>query len=91
MLSLLINLLKRIEDNNKIKDYGDDIILSDSQDVTEAIFSAETVLINAMGAVNWEAVDMLKQHGYNVFPMERDSFGWITGGISTNKGILMFG
>jgi hypothetical protein len=91
MLDVLLTLLKRIDDNNNIRDYGDNVILSDNPDVTDAVRIAEDVLITDTGAVNWEAVNVLVQHGYSVFPMERDSFGWLTGGISTNKGILMFG
>ena len=91
MLDLLLLLLKKIEDNEHIRDYGEDAILSDNPIVTEAIHMAEDVLITGMGLVNWGAVDILAQHGYGVFPMERDSFGWLIGGISTNKGILVFG
>jgi hypothetical protein len=91
MLDILLTLLKKIDDNKNIRYYGDNIILSDNSDVTDAVRIAEDVLITDSGAVNWEGVNVLVQHGYNVFPMERDSFGWLTGGISTNKGILMFG
>jgi hypothetical protein len=91
MLDVLLTLLKKIDDNKNIRDYGDNVILSDNSDVTDAVHIAEDVLITDTGAVNWEAVNVVRQHGYNVFPMERDSFGWLTGGISTNKGILMFG
>ena len=91
MLDVLLTLLKKIDENKNIRDYGDKVILSDNSDVTVAVHVAEDVLITDSGAVNWEAVNVVRQHGYNVFPMERDNFGWITGGISTNKGILMFG
>ena len=89
MLDLLLLLLKKIEDNKNIKDYGENVILSDNPAVTEAIHIAEDVLITGMGVVNWGAVDILAEHGYDVFPMEQDSFGWLIGGISTNKGILV--
>ena len=91
MLDILLTLLKKIDDNRHIKDYGDNLILSDHPDVTDAVHVAEDVIITDNGAVNWDAVNILAQHGYHVFPMERDRFGWLTGGISTNKGILMFG
>jgi hypothetical protein len=91
MLDILLSLLKQIDENNDIKDYGDNVILSDNPIVTEAIHIAEDVLITGMGLVNWGAVDILAQHGYGVFPMEQDSFGWLIGGISTSKGILVFG
>jgi hypothetical protein len=91
MLDILLSLLKQIDENNDIKDYGDNVILSDNPIVTEAIHIAEDLLITGMGLVNWAAVDVLSYNGYSVFPMERDSFGWLIGGISTNKGILVFG
>lgn len=91
MLDLLLALLKKIEDNKNIKDYGENVILSDNPAVTEAIHIAEDVLITGMGGVNWGAVNVLSQHGYGVFPMEQDSFGWLIGGIATSKGILVFG
>jgi hypothetical protein len=91
MLDSLIALLKKIEDNVAIKDYGDDVILSEHPDVIQAINLAETVLITGAGAVNWGAVSVMRQHGYEVFPIEQDSFGWLLAGISTSKGIILYG
>jgi hypothetical protein len=91
MLDSLISLLKKIEDNVAIKDFGDDVILSQHPDVIEAINLAEELLITGMGAVNWGAVSVMRQHGYEVFPIEQDSFGWLLAGISTKKGIILYG
>jgi hypothetical protein len=33
----------------------------------------------------------LKQNGFKVFPLEKDSFGWLIGAVTTNKGIITFG
>jgi len=52
---------------------------------------AAFTLINADGSVNYEAVGCMKKEGFNVFPLERDSFGWLIGGIQTSKGIVSFG
>ncbi len=35
--------------------------------------------------------DIIRQSGRNLFPVEKDSFGWLIGGISTSKGTLTFG
>lgn len=54
-------------------------------------------------AANWNLIDdiggyphlgnksFLTRSGYEVFPLERDSFGWLVGGIRTPKGIVSFG
>jgi hypothetical protein len=52
---------------------------------------AESILITQTGYCNWENIYKLENLGFHVFPLERDSFGWILGGISTNKGIITYG
>ena len=32
-----------------------------------------------------------EEDNISVFPVERDSFGWLIGGIRTNKGVITFG
>ena len=91
MLDRLIELLKLIEANETIKDYEDDVIPSTHPDVVEAGNIADAELITMKGGVDWYNVDILKSHGYSVFPLERDRFGWLVGGIATKKGIISFG
>jgi hypothetical protein len=31
------------------------------------------------------------KNGYDVYPGEHDSYGWITGCIKTTRGIIVFG
>jgi hypothetical protein len=52
---------------------------------------AENVLITPNGHCNWDAIDVLRDAGYMVFPVERDRFGWLIGGIQTTVGILVYG
>lgn len=91
MLERLLQLLEQIDENADIKDYGDSIIPSDQQDVQEATDIANDILITPSGGVNWEYVEILRDHGYPVFPLERDRFGWLVGGIATKKGTIAFG
>lgn len=43
------------------------------------------------GMPNFKNIDLLKQEGYDIYPGEVDSFGWVTGCIKTSKGIIVFG
>ncbi len=52
---------------------------------------ASKVLILADGSCNVTNIVALRKHGYDVFPGEEDSFGWLTGCIQTSKGILVYG
>jgi len=40
---------------------------------------------------NFDNMRILADKGFRVFPVEKDSFGWLVGGIMTKKGILTFG
>lgn len=51
----------------------------------------EEVLIDRNGRRNFDAIDALEEAGFDVFPLEKDSFGWLIGGIQTNCGIVVFG
>jgi hypothetical protein len=52
---------------------------------------ADDVLITAKGECNWDNIEILKDAGYDVFPLERDRFGWLVAGIQTSKGIVTYG
>ena len=87
----LLQLLKLIEKNDLIQDYEHDIIPAQHPDVIEAINLAEALLITNNGDVDWYSVDVLRAEGYAVFPLEKDRFGWLIGGIATQKGTISFG
>ena len=38
---------------------------------------AEKVLITDNGHCNWKNIDILKDEGFDVYPMESDSWGWL--------------
>ena len=80
----------------------DDSSLPDSTDthldpvdhplIDEIQFIADRMLITDEGRPDFDEMDRLfKEHGYFVFPGERDSFGWVTACIQTKKGIIVFG
>ncbi len=87
----LLNTLRAIEkvDYIKAKEY-----LTNGEPkelVKEAVRLADEVLITSKGKPNYESISYLKEHGFNVFAGEQDSFGWLTGCIRTSKGIIVFG
>jgi len=58
---------------------------------TELEESACVLLIDSDGKCDWSNISILKSAGFDVIPIERDSFGWLIGGIVTNKGIITYG
>jgi hypothetical protein len=48
------------------------------------------LLIDSNGRCNRENMEKLENLGYPVFPIEKDSFGWLIGGIGVMGGIITF-
>ncbi len=89
----LINALRAIEKVEYIepKKYLTDGYLSKKpQLIQETVKLANENLIHDCKP-NFDNIEILKQHGFNVFPGDKDSFGWLTGCIRTKKGIIVFG
>ncbi len=85
-MDTLLLLLKQIEDDSSVTTTPDDILPNrEIEDI------ANRVLITDDGECDWDAIDILKQNGFRVIPIERDRFGWIIGGILTKKGIITYG
>ena len=85
----LIDLLIQIEKDETIHS-ADTLDLNDPL-VYTVYTMAQEMLITKDGKCNWENIEQLKVAGYYVFPVERDNFGWVIGGISTNKGVITYG
>lgn len=52
----------------------------------------ETVFITPGGNINLDARDTLRDtYGYELYPVEQDTWGWIVGGLRTKKGTITFG
>ena len=63
----------------------------DYPEVRELTDLANKHLITDKSECNWYNINFLKEKGFNVFPVEQDSFGWMLGGISTSKGVIVYG
>ena len=87
----LIEALRILEETSDIKLFDEEYIVRDNPAILEASNIAESVLITSRGGVDWEAVGVLRKAGYQVFPVEKDGFGWLIGGIHTSVGILTYG
>jgi len=86
----LLNLLNTLESDETLIPV-DECITMYHPLVDEISGLAEELLITSNGFCNWGNIETLKNKGYSVFPLERDSFGWLVGGISTSKGIIAYG
>ena len=84
-----LTLLKRLEDDEFLE--GDEFLSQDIPIVHEISLLADDVLITPTGFCNWENIHLMESHGYQVFPLEHDNFGWLVGGIQTQKGIIAYG
>lgn len=84
-----INLLKKLESDDTIQ--PKDILDFKIPLVEEISREAELLLITIRGHCDWQAIEELGYAGYHVFPLERDSHGWLMGGISTSKGVIAYG
>ena len=49
------------------------------------------MLITKDGGVDYDAKEALESHGFPVYPVERDGFGWLVGAVLTSKGAITFG
>ncbi|HXQ37119.1 MAG TPA: hypothetical protein VN843_24120 [Anaerolineales bacterium] len=78
-----------------VSDDDGNLIIDDSISrhalVGEAEGLACNYLIGDSGGCNWANIKVIKEAGFDVFPGEKDSFGWLTGCIRTNKGIVVYG
>lgn len=82
-------------DESSLENHGDDKILSNQDHLLVPVIRhlANILLIDEKkGTPNFDEMDRLhKEHGYFIFPGERDRFGWLTACIETKKGIIVFG
>lgn len=89
----LVGLLELLEQDEKIESNPDNYLTETDNECIIAIgHLADKYLITADGDVNWDNVKFVREWGeFEVFPVERDRFGWLLGGIQTSKGIITFG
>ena len=84
-LEKLIELLKNLN-ASELPDNYDEYIKND-----EIESLACSTLIGSNGECLWDSHNVLNQNGFPVFAGERDRFGWLTGCIQTEKGIIVYG
>lgn len=87
----LINLIIKLEKNEEITEPENDYLDLNIPIVSDISSLAEMLLIDKNGGCNWNNIESLKAAGYSVFAIEKDSFGWLIGGISTDKGVIAYG
>lgn len=90
----LISALKVVEEDSTVaaKDWltdGENGTLPES--IERVLSLANEVLIDSKGRCNFQAHSTLEAAGHPVSCGERDSFGWLTGVISTSKGNISYG
>lgn len=86
----LVRMLKTIESDFKIQSVYGFIPEVNNKIVYEASILASKLLITNTGKCNWRNIELLKMEGYDVVPLEKDSCGWLVGGIETRKGTITF-
>ena len=100
-IEILLTMLKLIDESDlpDVKYEDGDIYLSNvvkthekyKELINTIIEIADQALITNEGRCDWDAIEIVKQHGYSVFAGEQDRFGWLTGCIQTKKGLLVYG
>jgi len=77
------------EDTHTMTDLrGDKYIVDDEESSLADLCS---VLITEGGRPDYDYISKLKAAGFDVFPTEKDSFGWLGAAVRTNKGLIFFG
>ena len=92
-VSALLNALHTL-DACSISDNPDiylDTLTEHDAFIKSVTLLADTALIDYDGKCHWGHIELLKTAGYNVFPGETDSWGWLSGCIQTKKGIIVYG
>jgi hypothetical protein len=84
-LEKLMELLKNLNASDLPENYDEYI----KNDEIETL--ACSTLIGSNGECLWDNHDLLNKNGFSVFAGERDRFGWLTGCIQTEKGIIVYG
>mgnify|MGYP001164523644 CR=1 FL=1 len=91
----LLNILRHINNGRievtteKVEGSIQTYINDEVSDLVDSM--ACQVLIQTDGRVNYGNAKILYKEGFDIIPLEKDSFGWLVGGIVTKKGIIKFG
>lgn len=83
----LINILKKIDEDSSI-DLSIRQVMNMHPLVKEAINLADNCLTDEDNHYN---IQYVKEAGFDVYAGEQDRFGWLTGCIELQRGIIIFG
>lgn len=72
---------------------GYDLYFKNNELRREAENLCDEYLIGPFGECNWDNINKLKIRGYDVYPGERDSYGWVTGCVRKHgdRRVLIYG
>ena len=84
-----LELIDRLEKDDTIK--RSKYLSHEIEIVNEISCLADDLLIMQDGHCNWELIHSLEDKHIYVFPVEKDRFGWVIGGIPTTRGIITYG
>lgn len=88
----LLECLNAVDASSLPEDSEIRLDVSDHPLIDEIIFIATRLLITDKGEPEFDEMDKLyKEHGYFIYPGERDRFGWVTACLQTKKGVIVFG
>jgi len=89
-MEALVALIRELEDSDlQERPYLAD---GDHPNVSKIAHMLEELFITAGGHMNYDLKDMFMQtYGYELYPVEKDRWGWILGGLQTSKGTIVFG
>lgn len=88
----LIEMLAELEGDASLKSTEGDYLYNEDHPLCIPISNIATDLfITYDGDCDWDMMDRLESNGFRIIPIERDSFGWLIGGICTKKGIICYG
>lgn len=78
----LIELLKKVESETDPVQIGE---------LMEQAASLATKTLIVGNKVPNNLIEKMAEYGYEVYPGDRDSFGWLTGCLKTRRGVIVFG
>ena len=86
----LVALIRELEDSDlQERPY---LANTDHPNVSTIAHMLEELFITAGGHMNYDLKDkFMEVYGYELYPVEKDRWGWILGGLQTSKGTIVFG
>lgn len=89
-MEALVALIQELENSDlQERPY---LTADDHPNVPKITHMLEQIFITAGGHMNYDLKDkFMDVYGYEMYPVEHDRWGWILGGLMTNKGTITFG